>query len=182
MNCRPALRRGGRPADLRVLPAGRRAARPAAPRVGPARPRRAAVHHDPPGLRALVQAAPARADRRREAMFEGTLWWARHLLVRVDTIETVLIQQVGVLETMTPQDFLGVPREALAGERVPERAVPRARVPLRRQGPRLSAAVPRADRCRGAAAAAPAGRAEPLGRLRPRARAAPGCPRPATTT
>jgi tryptophan 2,3-dioxygenase len=49
----------------------------------------------------------------REAMFGGSLWWARHLLVRVGTIENVLIQQVGVLETMTPQDFLAF-REKLS--------------------------------------------------------------------
>ncbi|MDQ1617498.1 MAG: tryptophan 2,3-dioxygenase [Actinomycetota bacterium] len=49
----------------------------------------------------------------RDAMFEGNLWWARHLLARVDTIEQVLIQQVGVLETMTPQDFLAF-REKLS--------------------------------------------------------------------
>jgi tryptophan 2,3-dioxygenase len=34
------------------------------------------------------------------------LWWAQHLLARVHVIERVLIQQVDVLETMTPQDFL----------------------------------------------------------------------------
>ena len=49
----------------------------------------------------------------RDAMFGGSLWWARHLLVRVHTIESVLIQQVGVLETMTPQDFLAF-REKLS--------------------------------------------------------------------
>jgi tryptophan 2,3-dioxygenase len=49
----------------------------------------------------------------REAMFGGSLWWARHLLMRVGTIENVLIQQVGVLETMTPQDFLAF-REKLS--------------------------------------------------------------------
>jgi tryptophan 2,3-dioxygenase len=49
----------------------------------------------------------------RDAMFAGHLWWARHLLARVDTIENVLIQQVGVLETMTPQDFLAF-REKLS--------------------------------------------------------------------
>ncbi|MBD0292587.1 MAG: tryptophan 2,3-dioxygenase [Jiangellaceae bacterium] len=42
----------------------------------------------------------------REAMTAGELWWARHLLGRVHEIERVLIEQVGVLETMTPQDFL----------------------------------------------------------------------------
>jgi tryptophan 2,3-dioxygenase len=49
----------------------------------------------------------------RDAMFRGDLWWARHLLARVDTIERVLVAQVGIIETMTPQDFL-VFRELLA--------------------------------------------------------------------
>ncbi len=49
----------------------------------------------------------------RDAMTSGDLWWARHLLERVVTIEAVLIQQVGVLETMTPQDFLAF-RDRLA--------------------------------------------------------------------
>jgi tryptophan 2,3-dioxygenase len=34
------------------------------------------------------------------------LWWARHLMNRVHVIERVLVQQVDILETMTPQDFL----------------------------------------------------------------------------
>jgi tryptophan 2,3-dioxygenase len=42
----------------------------------------------------------------RDAMLVGQLWWARHLLRRVNTIERVLVEQVAVLETMTPQDFL----------------------------------------------------------------------------
>ncbi|WP_203453402.1 tryptophan 2,3-dioxygenase [Jiangella aurantiaca] len=42
----------------------------------------------------------------RQAMFDDRLWWARHLLNRVHEIERILIEQVGVLETMTPQDFL----------------------------------------------------------------------------
>ena len=49
----------------------------------------------------------------RHAMFEGRLWWARHLLHRVDLVERVLITQIEVLETMTPQDFLEF-RERLA--------------------------------------------------------------------
>jgi tryptophan 2,3-dioxygenase len=49
----------------------------------------------------------------RDAMFEGNLWWARHLLARVVSIEGVLISQIPVLETMTPQDFLAF-REQLA--------------------------------------------------------------------
>ena len=39
-------------------------------------------------------------------MFGGELWWAQHLLQRVHVIERTLVQQVDVLETMTPQDFL----------------------------------------------------------------------------
>jgi tryptophan 2,3-dioxygenase len=41
------------------------------------------------------------------------LWFARHLLGRMHVIERVLVQQVDVLETMTPQDFL-VFRQRLA--------------------------------------------------------------------
>jgi tryptophan 2,3-dioxygenase len=39
-------------------------------------------------------------------MTDGKLWWARHLLGRVSVIEGVLVHQIDVLETMTPQDFL----------------------------------------------------------------------------
>jgi len=48
----------------------------------------------------------------RDAMMDATgsttdrLWWAQHLLNRVHVIERVLVQQIDVLETMTPQDFL----------------------------------------------------------------------------
>lgn len=42
----------------------------------------------------------------RDAMFGDRLWWAKHLLGRVHVIERVLVEQVDVLETMTPQDFL----------------------------------------------------------------------------
>ncbi|GAB2876932.1 tryptophan 2,3-dioxygenase family protein [Nocardioides pacificus] len=52
----------------------------------------------------------------RDAMFASAdeagrgsarrLWWAQHLLTRVHVIERTLVQQVDVLETMTPQDFL----------------------------------------------------------------------------
>ena len=36
----------------------------------------------------------------------GETWWARHLLRRVHAIERLLVAQVDILETMTPQDFL----------------------------------------------------------------------------
>jgi len=41
------------------------------------------------------------------------LWWAQHLLQRMHAIERVLVSQIDVLETMTPQDFLEF-RQALA--------------------------------------------------------------------
>jgi tryptophan 2,3-dioxygenase len=52
-------------------------------------------------------------DAATGAMFAGRLWWAKHLLKRVATIEDVLVRQIAVLETMTPQDFL-VFRELLS--------------------------------------------------------------------
>ena len=39
-------------------------------------------------------------------MYADQLWWAKHLLKRAHVIERVLVEQVDVLETMTPQDFL----------------------------------------------------------------------------
>jgi tryptophan 2,3-dioxygenase len=45
-------------------------------------------------------------ERIRDAMMEGALWRARHLFRRVHAVERVLVGQVEVLETMTPQDFL----------------------------------------------------------------------------
>jgi tryptophan 2,3-dioxygenase len=42
----------------------------------------------------------------RDALFAGETHRARHYLRRVHTIERVLIQQLPVLETMSPQDFL----------------------------------------------------------------------------
>ncbi len=55
---------------------------------------------------AMLSAHPDRSD-------ENRLWWAQHLLQRMHVIERVLVQQVDVLETMTPQDFLEF-RQALA--------------------------------------------------------------------
>jgi tryptophan 2,3-dioxygenase len=42
----------------------------------------------------------------RDAMFADSAWQALHLLRRVQVIERVLVEQIDVLETMTPQDFL----------------------------------------------------------------------------
>ena len=46
------------------------------------------------------------ATAARDAMSRGELWWAQHLLQRMQVIERVLVHQIDVLETMTPQDFL----------------------------------------------------------------------------
>ncbi len=46
------------------------------------------------------------ATAARDAMVAGHTWWAQHLLRRMHVVEQVLVQQVDVLETMTPQDFL----------------------------------------------------------------------------
>ncbi|MGH3471967.1 MAG: tryptophan 2,3-dioxygenase family protein [Nocardioidaceae bacterium] len=53
------------------------------------------------------------AETARDAMTNGETWWARHLLNRMHVIEQVLVKQLEVLETMTPQDFL-VFRQLLA--------------------------------------------------------------------
>ena len=42
----------------------------------------------------------------RDEMLAGRTWQARHLLRRVHAIERLLVTQVEILETMTPQDFL----------------------------------------------------------------------------
>jgi tryptophan 2,3-dioxygenase len=55
----------------------------------------------------LLHEATAARDAMLEAAPDGDrLWWAQHLLQRMHVIERVLVQQIDVLETMTPQDFL----------------------------------------------------------------------------
>jgi tryptophan 2,3-dioxygenase len=49
----------------------------------------------------------------RDAMAGQATWRARHLLRRVHVIERLMVTQIDVLETMTPQDFLEF-RAALA--------------------------------------------------------------------
>ena len=52
------------------------------------------------------------ATAARDAMLDSSggdsdrSWWAQHLMQRMHAIERVLVQQIDVLETMTPQDFL----------------------------------------------------------------------------
>ena len=54
----------------------------------------------------LLHEVAAARDAMAGGVEGGRLWWAQHLLTRVHVIERVLVQQVDVLETMTPQDFL----------------------------------------------------------------------------
>jgi tryptophan 2,3-dioxygenase len=54
----------------------------------------------------LLHEVAAARDAMNGAVAGRTLWWAQHLLARVHVIERVLVQQIDVLETMTPQDFL----------------------------------------------------------------------------
>jgi tryptophan 2,3-dioxygenase len=49
----------------------------------------------------------------RRAMIADEVWLARHLFRRVHAVERVLVDQIQVLETMTPQDFMAF-REQLA--------------------------------------------------------------------
>ena len=58
---------------------------------------------------------------------------AQHTLKRILTILKVLVAQLDILETMTPLEFLSVPRAARGGERVPVGSVPPDRVRARRQ-------------------------------------------------
>jgi tryptophan 2,3-dioxygenase len=57
---------------------------------------------------AMLSARPGQADGPAAGpeQHDNRLWWAQHLLGRMHVIERVLVQQVDVLETMTPQDFL----------------------------------------------------------------------------
>ena len=102
----PCPRRDRRRHRLRDLPADRRpAAAPAADHAG--RARRAAVHRRPPGLRAVVQADPARADAPRATSSPaGRPHAAAPRLRRVVAVERLLLDQLDVLETMGPEGFL----------------------------------------------------------------------------
>jgi tryptophan 2,3-dioxygenase len=46
------------------------------------------------------------AEAARDAIAAARVWQAQHLLARMHVIERVLVLQIEVLETMTPQDFL----------------------------------------------------------------------------
>ena len=172
---RAQLRRGGRPPHLRQLPAAAGAAGPAGAAGDPARPRRAAVHHRAPGLRALVQAAAARADRgpRRHAAGRDL---AGPAAAAARARDRAAAGEPG--RRARDHDTAGlpaVPRRARARQRLPVGAVPRARVPVRGQGSPVRDPVPGPDRRRARPPRPPPGRADAVGRL-PRAAAVPGPP------
>ena len=54
----------------------------------------------------LHEATAARDAMVQHGAGDDRLWWARHLLSRMHVIERLLVHQIDVLETMTPQDFL----------------------------------------------------------------------------
>jgi tryptophan 2,3-dioxygenase len=55
----------------------------------------------------LLHEATAARDAMLDSSGDANLsWWAQHLLQRMHAIERVLVHQIDVLETMTPQDFL----------------------------------------------------------------------------
>ena len=54
----------------------------------------------------LLHELGAARDAMLAGLDGGRLWWAQHLLGRAHVIERLLVQQIDVLETMTPQDFL----------------------------------------------------------------------------
>ena len=55
---------------------------------------------------AMLSAQPETDPSAGAGQSDNRLWWAQHLLTRMHVIERTLVQQVDVLETMTPQDFL----------------------------------------------------------------------------
>jgi tryptophan 2,3-dioxygenase len=54
----------------------------------------------------LLHEAEAARDAMLTAGTTDQVWWAQHLLRRMHVIQRVLVHQIDVLETMTPQDFL----------------------------------------------------------------------------
>ena len=96
-----------------------------------------AVHHRAPGLRALVQADPARARRAsrrtspRTRSTTGCSAGSIHGLHRMHEILKLLVHQLDVMETMTPLDFLDFRDLLYPASGLPVGAVPRDRDPAR---------------------------------------------------
>ena len=110
------------------------------------------------------------AQTARDAMYADQLWWAKHLLKRAHVIERVLVEQVDVLETMTPQDFLAF-RQLLSPASGFQSVQYRELEFLSgAKDPSFVRAVPRADRRRASAASAATRGADALGCLRRRPR------------
>ena len=80
----------------------------------------------------------------RDRMLAGETYLPRVRLERCHVVERVLVNQVDVIDTMTPQDFLAFRTKLAPASGLPVGAVPRDRVSVRPQGPGLSAPVPRA--------------------------------------
>ena len=91
--------------------------------------RRAAVHHRPPVLRAVVQADPARARARRTSELRGgPPAGARSARCRrTVAIERLLLDHLDVLETMGPEGFLEFRDPLAPASGFQSRAVPRDR-------------------------------------------------------
>jgi hypothetical protein len=120
----PELRRRGRAADLQQLPAPARAAESAGAAGRARRPRRAAVHHRAPGLRAVVQATalrgrdrPGRDDRGPAVAGPASAApGARH--------RAAARRPGRDPRDHDPAGLPGVPRHPRPGQRVPVGAVP----------------------------------------------------------
>ena len=110
---------------------------------------------------------------------DGELWWAQHLLRRVHVIERVLVQQVDVLETMTPQDFLEFRQRLAPASGFQSVQFRELEFLSGAKDPSYVDRFQRAHRRRAGPAPAPAGRADPVGRLPSTCSRQPGC-RPAT--
>ena len=109
----------------------------------------------------------------RDAMRPGQDWRARQLLQRAHVIERLLVSQVDVLETMTPQDFLQF-RAALAPASGFQSVQFRELEFLSgAKDPRFVTRFRALDRGRTGPSRPPARRADSLGRL-PRAAPVPG--------
>ena len=115
---------------------------------------------------------------RRDAAAGARLWWAQHLLAPGARDRAGAGPAGRRAGDDDPAGLPGVPPAAGAGQRLPVGAVPRAGVPLRRQGPVVRRAVPRAHRRR-AGAARSAGSTEPTLWDAFLARAAPAAGSPA---
>ena len=116
---------------LRVLPADRRPAR--APAAADARrPRRAAVHRRPPGLRALVQADPARAGRGARRARGGPAAGRRAAPAAHRRGRAAAARPARGARDDEPGGVPGVPRPARTRVRLPVAPVPRDRVAVGR--------------------------------------------------